>query len=478
MKRTSAAALLVLAGCGVQPRAASPRAAAMPVTPSPPSAVDSVRGEARAILSSLVSIDTSAGQGQVPRAADGLAKLLLHGGFGPEDVLVLPLGDTASLVVRYRGAGGGGKPIGLLAHLDVVTAKRSDWQRDPFTLVESKGYLFGRGSEDVKCEIAALVETFLRLKREGFVPSRDLVLALSGDEETGMLTAQDLVERHRDLVDFEYALNADGGGGRLGEDGQPLSYVIQGAEKISAMYGLTVRNPGGHSSKPRPDNAIYELADALVALRAFRFPVQWNDWTLGDLRAEGAVNVGPLGAAMRAFADRPGEGAAAEDISMDPSFVGLVRTTCVATMLAGGHAENALAQSATATVNCRIFPGTSAEDVRRILAKVVGPGVEIAIRRGGVPSDPSPVRADVVAAVTRAVHAVHPNVPVSGAMAVYATDGAVYRRAGIPTYGVSGTFMKDSDDFAHGVDERISVDAFHASIDYWYSLLRDLGGAR
>jgi acetylornithine deacetylase/succinyl-diaminopimelate desuccinylase-like protein len=252
--------------------------------------------------------------------------------------------------------------------------------------------------------------------------------------------------------------------------------VIQGAEKISAMYGLTVRNPGGHSSKPRPDNAIYELADALVALRAFRFPVQWNDWTLGDLRAEGAVNVGPLGAAMRAFADRPGEGAAGEDISMDPSFVGLVRTTCVATMLAGGHAENALAQSATATVNCRIFPGTSAEDVRRVLAKVVGPGVEIEIRRGGVPSDPSPVRADVVAAVTRAVHAVHPNVPVFGAMAVYATDGAVYRRAGIPTYGVSGTFMKDSDDFAHGVDERISVDAFHASIDYWYFLLRDLGG--
>jgi len=344
-------------------------------------------------------------------------------------------------------------------------------------MVEENGYYFGRGTEDIKGEVAVLTETFVRLKAEGFVPTRDLVLAFSGDEETAQRSTADLVRHHRDLVDAEYALNADGGGGKLAEDGHASSYVFQGAEKTSARFSLTVRNPGGHSSMPRADNAVYELADALVALRAHRFPLQSNEWTLGNFKTESAAAPAPLADAMRRFVAHPGDPAAGEAIARNPAYVGLVRTTCVATMLQAGHAENALAQSATATVNCRIFPGTRATEVRDTLQRVAGKHVEVTIEDPGIPADPSPMRADVMAALTRAVHAAHPGVVVSGAMGAYATDGAVYRGGGIPTYGVSGLFIRESDDFAHGLDERIRVDAFHASLVYWDALLHDVAGA-
>jgi acetylornithine deacetylase/succinyl-diaminopimelate desuccinylase-like protein len=473
-------ALAALTGCATEQRASAPPAA-LPLPPAAAHAalsLDAIRRDARDILATIVSMDTSAGKGQVPKEAAYLAERFRRAGFPADDVHVLPLGETASLVVRYRGSGTGGRPIALLAHMDVVPAKRQDWQWDPFTLVEEKGYFFGRGTEDIKGEVAVLTETLLRLKGEGFVPTRDLVLAFSGDEETQQHTALDQVQRHRDLVDAEFALNGDGGGGKLAEDGRPVSYVIQGAEKTSATYSLTVKNPGGHSSMPRSDNAIYELADALLAVRAFHFPVQWNDWTLGNFKAESVVAPGPLGEAMKRFVASPGDAAAADEIAKNPSYVGLVRTTCVATMLQGGHAENALPQSATATVNCRIFPGTRAADVKDTLQKVVGNHVEIAIEDGGVPADASPMRPDVIAAVTHAVHALHPGVVVSGAMAPYATDGAVFRGAGIPTYGASGIFLKESDDFAHGQNERIGVDAFYGSLSYWYALIHELAGAR
>ena len=453
-------------------------AAASATMPAPaPSA--SVRHDAREIFATLIGIETSIGKGQVPKAAEYLAERFRRGGFAAADVHVVPLGESASLVVRYRGSGKGGRPIAFLAHLDVVTAKREDWQRDPYKLTEENGYFFGRGTSDIKSEVATLTETFLRLRADGFVPSRDLIIAFSGDEETEQLTASDLVEHHRDLVDAEFALNGDGGGGTLDETtGRPLSYNVQGAEKSSVTYLLTIRNPGGHSSRPRPDNAIYELADALEAVRAYQFPLKWNAWTLEDFHASATATPGALGAALARFADHPGDVAAAAEISKDPGSVGLIRTTCVATMLQGGHAENALPQSATATVNCRIFPGTSALDVKETLLRLAGPKVEIVMAHEPLLSDASPMRADVMQAAKHAVAVAHPGAVVSGAMAAYATDGAVYRRGGIPTYGISGLFEKSSDEFSHGLNERIPVDMFYAALTHWYVLIHDLAGAR
>jgi acetylornithine deacetylase/succinyl-diaminopimelate desuccinylase-like protein len=435
------------------------------------------RAQAREIFEHIVGIESSVGKGQVPLVAEYLAQRFRAGGFASADVHVLPLGETASLVVRYRGRGHGGRPIAFIAHMDVVTANRADWQRDPYRLIEENGYFFGRGTSDVKQEVALLTATFLNLKAQGFVPGRDLIIAFSGDEETAQATARDLVTKHRDLVDAEYALNADGGGGVLSEDtGKPLLFYVQGAEKSSAEFLLTTRNPGGHSSLPRADNAIYELADALKAVQHTEFPVQWNDWTLGDFKAAGAVTSGALGAAMLRFAANPHDAAAAAEIAKNPAFVGRIRTTCVATMLSGGHAENALPQSATATINCRIFPGTSAADVQKTLQQRVGPDVEVTQGYEALVSDASPMRADIMAAVARAIAAADPGARVVPTQAAYATDGAVYRNAGIPTYGVGGVFIKDSEEFAHGLNERIRVDAFYDALTYWSVLIKTLAG--
>jgi acetylornithine deacetylase/succinyl-diaminopimelate desuccinylase-like protein len=435
------------------------------------------RAQAREIFAHIVAIESSVGKGNVPAVADYLAKRFIAGGFPADDVHVLPLGETASLVVRYRGSGRGGRPIAFIAHMDVVTANRADWQRDPYALTEENGYFFGRGTSDVKQEVALLTTLFLTLKAQGYVPTRDLIIAFSGDEETAQATARDLVGAHRALVDAEFALNADGGGGVLAEDtGKPQLFYVQGAEKSSVEFLLTTRNPGGHSSMPRADNAIYQLADALKALQQLQFPVRWNDWTIGDFKAAGALTPGALGAAMTRFAADPHDAAAAAEISKNPAFVGRTRTTCVATMLKGGHAENALPQSATATVNCRIFPGTSAADVQKTLQQAVGPEVEVTQGYEALVSDASPMRKDVMDAVARAVGAADPGARIVPTQASYATDGAVYRNAGIPTYGVGGVFIKDSEEFAHGLNERIRVDAFYDALTYWRVLIKSLAG--
>src|ERR1700734_4344781 len=242
--------------------------------PSPATAPPAVRVQAREIFAHIVGIESSIGKGKVPLVAKYLAERFKAGGFPAADIHVLPLGETASLVVRYRGKGGGGRPIAFIAHMDVVTAKRSDWQRDPYRLIEENGFFFGRGTSDVKQEVALLTATFLRLKSEGFVPTRDLIITFSGDEETEQATARDLATEHRDLVDAEFALNGDGGGGVLSEgSAKPLIFYVQGAEKSAAEFLLTTHNPGGHSSEPRSDNAIYELADALKAVQRYEFPV-------------------------------------------------------------------------------------------------------------------------------------------------------------------------------------------------------------
>lgn len=445
-------------------------------TPAPAAAApEAVRTQAREIFAHIVGIESSIGKGNVPLVAKYLAERFKAAGFPDADIHILPLGETASLVVRYRGSGG--RPIAFMAHMDVVTANRSDWQRDPYSLAEENGFFYGRGTSDVKQEVALLTATFLRLKGEGFVPKRDLIIVFSGDEETAQATARDLVSAHRDLVDAQYALNGDGGGGVLSEGtAKPLIFYVQGAEKSSAQFLLTTHNPGGHSSEPRADNAIYELADALKAVQGYVFPVMWNEWTLGDFKAASQVTKGPIGEAMARFAAEPGSAAAVAEIAKNPAFVGRIRTTCVATMLTGGHAENALPQSATATINCRIFPGMSAADVQKTLQGLVGRNVDLKQGYDALVSNASPMRDDVMRAVTNAVAASDPGAPVAPTQAAYATDGAVFRNAGIPTYGVGGVFIMDSEQFAHGLNERIRVKEFYNGLTYWDVLIKSLAG--
>jgi acetylornithine deacetylase/succinyl-diaminopimelate desuccinylase-like protein len=439
--------------------------------------------KAREIFEKVISIPTSLGNHKVPEMAEYLASEFRAAGFPAADVTVVPFESptdkTASLVVRYRGDGSGGKPILLLAHMDVVTAKPSDWQRDPFKLVEENGYFFGRGTYDVKHGITELTTTFLRLKAEKYVPKRDLIIFFSGDEETSQATTVAIVKNHRALIDAEYALNADGGGGTLDDaTGKPLYFAFQTAEKTYADFTLTTRNPGGHSSLPRSDNAIYDLAAALEKVRGYSFPVMWNDTTIASFAATGKTTPGELGAAMSKFAANPRDAAAVATIAANPAYVGQIRTTCVATRLEGGHANNALPQSAAANVNCRIFPGVKVEDVRQALAGVAGAGVEVATVGTPMSSDASPLRADVIATVTRVVRKFYPGVPIVPNQASGATDGLVFRAAGIPTYGVDPTFLKDADAFAHGLNERIPVESFYNGLEMWHLMVKDLAGKR
>ncbi len=438
--------------------------------------LDPNQAQARDIFSHLIAFKSEIGQGQVPVMAKYLADQFRAAGFPESDIHIIPHGETAAMVVRYRGTGTGGKPIALMAHMDVVTAKPEDWQRDPFKLTEENGYFFGRGTEDIKSGVTVLAANFIRLKKEGFVPTRDLIIVYTGDEETTQDTMQDLVEHHRDLVDADFALNTDAGGGELSDTGKPLVYGLQTAEKAYASFELTTRNPGGHSSLPRPDNAIYELADALKKVQGYRFPVMWNDTTRASFKALGATTQGKLGEAMRAFAQDPHNQAAADVLAAEPSEVGKTRTTCVATLLRGGHADNALPQSATATINCRIFPGVAVATVQKTMQDLVGPKVEVNLVGKAISSDASPLRPDVLAAVTKAVHTIRPGVTITPEQESGATDGLYYRAAGIPTYGVSGMFMKNSDAFAHGLNERIPVSSFYDDLAYWHVLLTTVAG--
>lgn len=437
--------------------------------------------EALDIYRTIIGYRTAATHGQVPEVATYLADQFREGGFPDEDIHVLPFEveggeETAGLIVRYRGDGSSGeRPILLLAHMDVVDALPQDWERDPFTLVEENGYFFGRGSFDDKFGITMLTTTFLRLKAEGFVPTRDLIIAFTGDEETGMMSARRMVTTHRELTEAEFALNADGGGGLLSVDGNPVSYVIQTSEKTYATFELTVTNPGGHSSTPRTDNAIYELATALKNIEAYRFPVMVNQATRRYLEGMAKVTPGEIGEAMARLADNPDDSQAADVLWHQPEVVGITRTTCVATMLRAGHAENALPQSATATVNCRIFPSVEISAVHATLERVAAtPQLKIRVLDDPKASPESPLRDDVLDAVTAAVQARYPDIPVIPYMAPYGTDGKEVRAGGIPTYGVMGLFIKDSDQFAHGLNERVSVREFYGSLEHWYVMLNRL----
>lgn len=440
---------------------------------------DAQRTRARDILRHVVEMDTSVEGRRVPEMANYLADQFRAGGFAAEDVHVVPFEQTAALVVRYRGDGTGGRPILLIAHMDVVTAHRADWERDPFTFIEENGFFFGRGVHDNKAGLVALVSTFLQLKSEGFTPTRDIIIAFSGDEETSGATVRNLLTNHRNLVDAEFALNADAGQGTLDEaTGTASAYGMQTAEKSYASYTLTAHNPGGHSSQPRADNAIFDVADAITRVRNYQFRVMWNDTTISSFRANGPRIGGEIGQAMTRFAENPGDRRAARILSGSPFAVGQIRTTCIPTMLSGGHADNALPQSAVVTVNCRIFPGVSVEQIQAELQGVVGNRVTVAPLDTYYSADASALRQDVLDAVTAAVHANHPDLPVVPAMSAGATDGVFYRAAGIPTYGVDGLFIKDSDDFSHGLNERVPVESFNNDLTHWRVLLTTLAGRR
>ena len=431
----------------------------------------------------IISIRSAEGHGNVPELANYLADRFRDAGFDDGDIHVLPQTlsngeETASLVVHYEGNDSAGRePILLIAHMDVVDALPEDWERDPFTLIEEDGYFFGRGTLDDKFGITTLTTTFLRLKADGFVPSRDLIIAFTGDEETGMETTQALANQYRELTDAEYVLNADGGGGFLDHEGNAMAFMIQAAEKTYATFELTIRNPGGHSSLPRPDNAIYELASVLKNIEAYTFPAQINEITQGYFEKTSVVTAAPVGDAMRRFAANPDDEEALAILSQVPSQNSITRTTCVATMLRAGHAENALPQSATATVNCRIFPGVAVDDVRKKLIDVAAnEALEIETLDIPLASPASPLNEEVTAAVTKAVHKQHPDIPIIPYMAPYGTDGKHMRLAGMPTYGIMGLFIREEDEFAHGLNERVQVDVFFGALEYWHELLTDLAG--
>jgi len=429
--------------------------------------------ETMAMLKHAISIPTVEGQRQVPVLAAYLADQLKAAGFPAGDVEIIPVGDTAALVARYRGTGAG-KPILLSGHMDVVAAKRQDWTRDPFTLVEEHGYLYGRGTADMKTAVVVLVETLIRLKREGFQPRRDLILLLSGDEETAMASTRELAKRYHDA---EFLLNADAGGGTLNpQTGKPALYQIQAAEKTYADFRIALTSPGGHSSEPTADNAIYRLARLIDRVAAYQFPPKSNEITRASLRALGAHTPGPLGAAMTQFAAHPDDAAAAATISADPAYVGQIRTTCVATMLNGGHALNALPQSASFNVNCRIFPGTAVDSVRDTLVKVIDDksATVTVLPPTPVASPASPLRPDVIAAVTDAVHARFPGVEVVPSMSAGASDSMHFRNAGVPSYGIDAAFTKPDDSFAHGLNEKLPASEVEAGLEFWHRVLTQL----
>ncbi len=430
------------------------------------------------IYTRIIGVETSKNLGNVPEVANYLAGELLAAGFAKEDVEVVPLGETASLIARYRGDGSSGKaPILLLGHMDVVEALAADWERPPFELTSDDKYFFARGTEDNKFGVAQLTSTFIRLKKEGFVPSRDLIIAFSGDEESGMTTTRMLAYEREDLAKAEYALNSDAGGGDLDAQGRPLTYRMQAAEKTYVSWEITVRNPGGHSSRPRPDNAIYDLANAITRIQNFRFPVRWSEMTQTFFEETGVQLGGELGQAMIEFANNPQNEAASDRLAVESSYVGTTRTTCVVTMLKAGHAENALPQSATATVNCRIFPGVPVESVKSALKHVIdNDAVEFNQLEEAIESPISRLRPDVVAAVNKAVHSRYPDIKVIAYMESGGTDGMHFRKAGIPTWAVSGLFMNPDEMFAHGLNERVPVKAFYDALDHWSIILRELAG--
>jgi carboxypeptidase PM20D1 len=410
---------------------------------------------------------------QVPQVAALFKSALVDGGFKDADVTITPVDDTAFLIARWKGHDPELKPLVISGHMDVVEAKPSDWERDPFTPVIENGLLYGRGASDMKLDDALAVAALVELKREGYKPRRDIVLAFSGDEETTMKSTETLA---KELANAEMVLNVDGTGGQLDAEGKPQYLTWSGAEKTYADFELTVTSPGGHSSRPYDPNAINELSAALVRIGQYTFKPELSELTRAYFTVAARYEGPEIAAAMRAFATDPADAKAIAVLRANPATIGKIGTTCVVTMISGGHAFNALPQRATANINCRIFPGHPRAQIMEELRRVAAdPAVQFKdVSQGSVATDASPIRPDVVDAITRAIHLGYPGVPVFPTMSAGASDSMWFRNENIPSYGVSPLFIKDSDRFSHGLNERIPVGDVRPSMAYMLSLFTDL----
>jgi len=452
---------------------------------------DATRRLAREIFQQLIEINTTDSVGNTTAAAEAMAKRLLDAGFAAEDVKVLgPRDRKGNLVARYRGTSSAAlKPILIIGHLDVVEARRADWTTDPFQFVEKDGYFYGRGTQDMKVNDAALVTDFIRLKREGYRPDRDIILALTADEEGGSANGVEwLVKNHRDLVDAALALNADAGGVTTVK-GKPLNVDVEANEKLYADFELDATNAGGHSSLPVPDNAIYHIADALSRLEHAPFPFELNPITRTYFEKRAALESGETAADMKGILKTPPDPQAIARLSKDSRFNSLLRTTCVATRLNAGHANNALPQQAQAIVNCRILPGHGSEEIRgdlirifndsKIVVKYVDNAGQVFDRapdtKAFPPVLPPP---DVMKPLERVTDTMWPGAPVIPEMETGASDSVHTIGAGIPSYGVSGIALDQDDVRAHGKDERVRVGSFYDGVEFYYQYLKALTGAQ
>ena len=456
---------------------------------APPKLTQAEHDATHAMFEHVIDTPTVIGRHNVPQMAQYVADQFKAGGFPAADIHIMPYhtgsatqgqDDTAALIVRWRAAGTSkAKPILLMGHMDVVEAKPEDWSVDPFKMIEKDHYYYGRGSIDMKDGIVAITQAMIDLKKAGFKPERDIVVLFTGDEETNGIGARKGATEWLDLLGHpEFGLNADGGGGGFNPDGTPAGFTLQTAEKTYADYTFTVHNRGGHSSKPRKDNAIYSLAHALDKLEAYRFQPMMNETTRAYFEGRQKTEKGPLGDAMRRWLANPNDGEAADIIEASESEVGLTRTRCVPTRLFGGHANNALPQLAWARINCRIFPGVDPNAVKTELEHIVNdPTVVVTREDDNVASLASPLRPDVTAAYTHAVQALHPGMPIFPEMSTGASDARPFRVAGIPIYGANGGWaVVPIDNRAHGRDERLPVQSLYDNVVHWEMMLQDLAG--
>jgi acetylornithine deacetylase/succinyl-diaminopimelate desuccinylase-like protein len=449
---------------------------------------DQTKQLAHDIFKQLIEINTTDSVGNVTTAAEAMAGRLREGGFAESDIHVAgPNERKKNLVVRFRGTGQR-KPILFIGHLDVVEALRTDWTTDPFEFIEKDGYFYGRGTEDMKEGDAILITNFIRLRKEGFLPDRDLIVALTADEEGGNFNGVDwLVKQHRDWIDAEYCINLDGGEFEKDKDKRLLA-GIQASEKVYVDFQFESRNPGGHSSVPSPDNAIYHLAGALARLQSFSFPLEMSEITRNYFGRSAALTTGQIAADMKAVAKQPTNLPAVQRLSESPYYNSLLHTTCVATMLSGGHAPNALPQTARANVNCRIFPGEDPQEVLKTLQHVSNdPKVQVSIVPQIGPDGkvvpvvavpPSPLLREVTGAMEKILATVWPGVPLIPTMSTGATDGRITRTAGIPTFGISCMFFDLNDHREHGKDERVGVQDFYDGVEFGYKLMKELSSPR
>jgi acetylornithine deacetylase/succinyl-diaminopimelate desuccinylase-like protein len=429
----------------------------------------------REIYRELIETDTSHSRGDTTKAAELVARRFRQAGFPPADIQILgPDQTNKNLVVRYRGTGAK-SPVVLLAHLDVVEARREDWSLEPFKLAETNGFFYGRGTSDDKDGAATLSAALLRLRQEGFQPHRDLILALTAGEEGGDVYdgAQWLLENHRELVDGSICLNADAGGLQK-RNGKKLLYAVQAAEKVYQSYRLEIKGPGGHSSRPTGTNTIYRLAEALIRLSKFEFPIKLSEITRGYFAKMSELETGQTAANMKAIlkAPQPDE-AALKELAASPAYNALLRTTAVATMLEAGHAENALPQTARAVVNCRLLPGEAPDDVLQTLRRVIADDqISITPLNPAKISPPSPLTTEVMRAIGQARDKLWPGLPIVPEMETGATDGLLFRQLSIPTYGITGTATDLDDVRAHGKDERMGVSDFYDGLEFEYQLIK------